>query len=123
MPFKFFRAVGNILSMQIDSEINEDTFHGICKEIEQAAATFGKVRLLLELKHYPTLNSAEDLYDDLRFVKLYANCIDKVAIVCDKAWKRTWVGLFSVFSGVVMDFFDISEKDELSSWIQSDKKA
>ena len=44
----------------------------------------------------------------------------KVAILCDKSWKRTRVGLFSAFSGVVIDFFDISEKNELSNWIQSE---
>jgi len=106
--------------MQISSEINDDKFRAICSEIEQAAATLGKIRLLLEFKHYPSLNSAEDLYDDLRFVKLCANRIDKVAIVCDKSWKRIWVSLFSAFSGVEMDFFDISEKDDLSRWIQSE---
>ena len=120
MPFKYFNVVGNVLFMEIDSEINKDKLNGICNEIEQAAATLGKVRLLLELKHYPSLNSAEDLYDDLRFVKLYANCIDKVAIVCDKTWKRTWVGLFSAFSGVEIGFFDKSEKEELSNWIQKE---
>ena len=120
MPFQYFTVASKVLSLQISSEINDNKFRGICSDIEQAAATLGKVRLLLEFRHYPSLNSAEDLYDDLRFVKLYANCIDKVAILCDKSWKRTWVGLFSAFSGVEIDFFDISEKDELSNWIQTE---
>lgn len=120
MLFQYFKIAGNILFMQISSEITDDKFRIVCREIEQATATLGKVRLVLEFKHYRSLNSAEDLYDDLRFVKLYANCIDKVAIVCDKSWKRTWVGLFSAFSGVEIDFFDISGKNELTSWIQAE---
>ena len=120
MPFQYFTVAGNILVMQISSEITDDKFRIICREIEQATTALGKVRLVLEFKHYPSLNSAEDLYDDLRFVKLYAKCIEKVAIVYDKSWKRTWVGLFSAFSGVEMDFFDISEKNELTGWIHAE---
>jgi hypothetical protein len=120
MRSKYFKVKGNILSVEISSEISDDKFHAICNEIEQLTAAIGKVRLVLIMKHYLSFNSAEDLYYDLRFVKLYANCIDKVAVVCDKTWKQTWLGLFSLFSGVKMEFFNISEINDASNWIQTD---
>ena len=78
MKLQYFKAKDNILSMKISSEITGNKFRAICSEIEQASATLGKVRLVLVFKHYPSLNSAEDLYNDFRFVKLYANCIDNI---------------------------------------------
>ena len=110
---------GNILSIRIDSAVSDERFQAISSEIESLASTAGRVRLVLVIKHYASLLSAEDLLDDLRFVKLYADRIDKVAVVSDKSWKRTWVGLFSLFSGVAMAFFDLSESDLASSWIQN----
>ncbi|MFC1816088.1 STAS/SEC14 domain-containing protein [Thermodesulfobacteriota bacterium] len=120
MRLKYVKVTGNILSIQINSEVSKDKFNAICNEIEKAAAALGKIRLVLVIKHYPSFNSAEDLFEDLGFVKLYSNCIDKVAVVCDITWKQTWLGLFSLFSGVKMEFFDISEINETSNWIQTD---
>ena len=91
--------------MQIDAEIDADRFAGICSDLSKAAADFGNVKLVIVMKHYRSFNSAEDLYEDLRFVKLYADVIDKAAIVCDKKWKRTWMALFGLFSGVNIRFF------------------
>ena len=119
MRSKYFKEMGNILSVEISSEISDEKFHAICNEIDQLTAARGKVRLVLIMKHYLSFNSAEDLYYDLRFVKLYANCIDKVAVICDKKWKQTWLGLFSLFSGVKMEFFDITEINDAFNWIQT----
>ena len=113
------KSSGNFLSIEIDSEITDEKLQAIAREIHQTANTFGKVRLILFIKHYPSLNNAEELYDNLRFVKLYAEQIDKVAVIADRASKRTWVSLFSLFSGVRMEFFASHERQEASSWIQS----
>ena len=94
MPSKLFKEMGNMLSVEISSEISDEKFHAICNEIEQVTADMEKAQLALIMKHYLSFNSAEDLYHDLQFVKLYANRIDKVAVVCDKTWKQTWLGLF-----------------------------
>jgi hypothetical protein len=119
MQSEVFKVTGNVLSMHINSEIDESKFRAICKEIEQAAAVSGKVRLVLVMRHYPSFNSAEDLYEDLRFIKLNAHRIEKAAILCDKTWKRTWIGIFGLFSGVKIGFFDISEVDAAAKWIQA----
>ena len=120
MAPKYFGIEGDVLSLQIDSEIDANRFSGICSELSQAAANSGKVKLVIVMKHYPSFNSADDLYEDLRFVKLYADVIDKVAIVCDKKWKQTWVALFGLFSGINFEFFDMSETSAALNWIRTD---
>jgi hypothetical protein len=87
--------------------------------MDQAVAAMGTVRLVLVMRHYASFNSAEDFYDDLRFLRLYDQAIDKVAIVCDRFWKDTWVGIFSLFSGIRMAFFELTQVDEVTRWIQS----
>jgi SpoIIAA-like len=114
------KRTGNILSIRIDSSLSDNGFRAISTEIDQLAAAAGKIRLVLVIKHYASLLSAEDLLDDMRFVRLYSDRIDKVAVVSDTSWKRTWVGLFSLFSGVKMEFFDMAQYERASNWIQTD---
>jgi hypothetical protein len=118
MQLSEFTITGNLLTLEIRSEIREARFKAICRDMDLAVAARGRVRLVIVVRHYPSFNSAEDLYDDLRFLRLYEHAIDKVAIVSDRFWKDTWVGIFSLFSGIRMDFFEMTQVKEVTRWIQ-----
>ncbi len=118
MRLSRFTIAGNLLTLEIHSDIRKKRFEAICKDMEKAIAAMGRVRLVLVMRHYPSFNSAEDFYDDLRFLRLYDHAIEKVAVVCDRFWKDTWVGIFSLFSGIPMEFFELTQLDEVSRWIQ-----
>jgi hypothetical protein len=120
MQLSELTRVGNMLTLDVRSEIRATRFKAICRDMDQAVAALGRVRLVLVMHHYPSLNSAEDFYDDLRFLRLYDHAIDKVAVVCDRFWKDTWVGIFSLFSGIRMDFFEMTQVNEVTRWIQSE---
>lgn len=120
MQLTQFKAAGNVLTLDIRSEIRKDRFEAICRDMDRAVAALQKVRLVLVMRHYPSLNSAEDFYDDLRFLRLYDDAIDKVAVVCDRFWKDTWVGIFGLFSGIRMAFFEMSQVDAVTRWIQGE---
>ena len=119
MQLSQFKASGNILTMEIRSEIDEGRFRSICRDMDTAAAALGRLRLVLVMRHYPSFNSAEDFFDDLRFLRLYSHAIEKVAVVCDRFWKDTWVGIFSLFSGIAMNCFELNQVDEVTRWIQN----
>jgi hypothetical protein len=120
MKLSEFTIAGNLLTLEVRSEIRQTRFKAICADIDQAVAALGRIRLVLVMRHYPSFNSAEDFYDDLRFLRLYDHAIDKVAVVCDRFWKDTWVGIFSLFSGIRMEFFELTQVNEVIRWIQSD---
>lgn len=119
MQLSEFTATGNLLTLEVRSEIRPARFKAICKDMDRAVAALGTVRLVLVMRHYPSFNSAEDFYYDLRFLRLYDHAIDKVAVVCDRFWKDTWVGIFSLFSGIRMDFFEMAQVKEVIQWSQS----
>ena len=120
MLHKHFDVKGNTLSMEVRSEIDETKFKAICDELDQAVAAMGKIRMVIVVRQYPSFNSAEDLYNDLRFLRLYDKALEQVVIVSDRPWDQTWVGLFSLFSGIKMAFFDISQIEEASDWVQKE---
>lgn len=117
MQLSQFNVTGNVLSLEVRSEIRPARFKAICRDMDQAVAVLGRVRLVLVMRHYPSLNSAEDFYDNLRFLRLYDHAIDKVAIIGDRSWKETWVGIFSLFSGITMAFFELSQADSAAQWL------
>ena len=119
MQYSEFTVNGNLLTLEVRSEITAARLAAICREMDAAVAALGRVRLVLVMRHYASFNSAEDFYDDLRFLRLYDHAIDKVAVVCDRRWKDTWVGIFSLFSGMRMDVFDMSQVDAVARWIRS----
>lgn len=118
MQFSEFTVTGNLLTLDVKSEISKKRFNAICIDMDRAIAAFGRVRLVLVMRHYPSFNSAEDFFEDLRFLRLYDHAIDNVAVVCDRRWKDSWVGIFSLFSGIRMDFFELTQVNQLSQWIQ-----
>jgi hypothetical protein len=120
MRFSEFTVTGNLMTLDVRSEITKRRFEAICSDMNRAVAAFGRVRLVLVMRYYPSFNSAEDFYDDLRFLRLYDHAIDKVAVVCDRSWKDSWVGIFSLFSGIRMVFFETSQVNQLTRWIQGE---
>ena len=66
---------------------------------------------------YPSFNSAESLYEDLRFAKIHANAIDRIAVVGEGTWQETWVALFGLFGGLNMAFFKRSEGEQAKNWL------
>lgn len=113
-----FKAAGNILTLEVREAMSQRRFRAVCTDMDRAVAALGRVRLVLVMRHYPSLNSAEDFYDDLRFLKLYADAVEKAAVVCDRFWKDTWVGIFGLFSGVRMACFEMNDVDAVTRWIQ-----
>lgn len=119
MQLSEFKAAGNILTLEVRSQIRKERFNAICRDLDNAVAVHGKLRLVLVMRHYPSFNSAEAFYDDLRFLRLYDHAIERVAVACDRFWKDTWVGIFSLFSGIRMTFFEMTQVADLTRWIQS----
>jgi hypothetical protein len=40
--------------------------------------------------------------------------------VCDRFWKDSLAGIFSLFSGIRMAFFEMTRVDEVTRWMQGE---
>lgn len=113
------KSSGNILGFRISGTITKKQFKEINGILEQAIARHGSIRLFVVMEHYPSLNSAESLYDDLRFAKLHSDHIEKMAVVGDRVWKSTWVGIFGLFSQIQTQYFDRSQAEAAWQWVRA----
>ena len=107
----------DLLVLRINFGLSDGEQEEIGQLLEQRVKDRGGIRLLLILGDYPSVDFAESLYEDLKFVKLAQDKIDRLAVVGDSAWQETWIGLFSLFGGVEAAYFENSDLDDAVQWL------
>ena len=112
---------GNVLAIKITGEITEKEHEKLDRLILESIAEWQSIRVFIVIKHYPAFNSAEALYEDLRMVKKHSERIDRLAVVGDRVWKRTWVALFGLFSRIESDYFEMDQIDAAYQWITQNR--
>ena len=112
--------LANCVAVHVRKEISNREVAEIERTLEDRIRQHGKIRLLVVMESYPTLNSAESIYDDLRFAKKYAPHIERMAVLGDQAWKKHWIALFGLFGGIRSEYFERPDFKCAITWIQSD---
>lgn len=110
---------GNIVTVRIfDRMIDRETMQ-MSRLLEKSIAESknGKIRLIISIESHGAVRSPESLYESLHFARLHADNIDRMAIIGTKAWERTFVGLFGLFGGIQMEYFDRSEIAKALQWL------
>lgn len=108
-----------VLALRITEEMSDRDTGRIVRIIRNHASRHGKARLLLLMEHYTAFNSAEALYEDLRFARRCGDLIASMAVVGDRPWKSTWVALFGLFGAIDAAYFDQTEIQEARQWLTS----
>lgn len=107
----------NILAFKIIGGVTKRQQKEICRVLESQIAKSGKVRLYLEIESRKTLD-AESLLYDLNFAFIYADKIERMAIVGSRLWEETCAALFGLFARIRTEFFDRSETAAAMRWLQ-----
>lgn len=109
----------DILAYRITGEITEKEAKTIGADIDRKAKEHGgPIGLLLAVDTYPSLNSDEDLYTDLRFVRGREDAIRRMAVLGRGAYRNTWVALFGLFSRVETAYFQRNQVQAAVTWLQ-----
>lgn len=84
--------------------------------VQQAIAEMGSVRLLLAVE---SLGKADSLYEGLHFARLHSDHIERIALVGNRSVEKTYAGLFGLFGGIEVEYFDRSRLNEALHWLES----
>jgi hypothetical protein len=112
-----------ILALHITGEISDRETDRLVRIIRKHASHRQKARMFLLMDHYRSFNSAESLYEDLRFTRRCDDLIQCMAIVGDPSWKDTWVALYGLFSGIETAYFERAEAQVALQWLQKPQPA
>jgi hypothetical protein len=109
----------NCVAIHVRKEISSREMADIDRTLEERIQRYGKIRLFVIMETYPTFNSAESIYEDLRFAKKYSKHIERMAVLGDQAWKKHWIAMFGLFGGITSEYFVRSDFKSAIRWIQS----
>ena len=111
--------VGNLVAVRmLDRMIDRRTRELSRMLAASISAAGGPVRLLLTVDGLSPSRSPENLFENLHFVRLHAENIERLAIVGNRGWERTSIGLFGLFGGIETAYFDRSQGADAVRWLQ-----
>lgn len=110
---------GALVGLRIREEITERENQSLVDLIRERERQFGPVRLLVIYEAEKGLMGAEGLYENLRFAKLVSEKLSKMAVIGDRDWKNTWVGLFGLFGGIQTAYYDRAQLEAALDWLKS----
>lgn len=107
-----------ILKLQLSELMSKSDRQQLSESIERAAAASGRIRMLIELQE-PRANDPGALLEDLSFIKVYADRMERIAIVGTQTWENTWVAIARLFARVEVRYFDHQHLREARQWLNS----
>ena len=113
------QKIGNIVTVKLFDRMIDRQTRALSRMLQQTIAEAGgKVRLLLSIDTQLPARSPENLFENLHFVRMNADHIERMCIVGSKAWESTYIGLFGLFSGIDMAYCDRSHMVEAIRGLQ-----
>ena len=116
------QKIGNIVTVKLFDRMIDRQTRALSRMLQQTIAEAGgKIRLLLSIDTQLPARSPENLFENLHFVRIHADHIERLCIVGNKGWESTYIGLFGLFSGIDMAYFDRSQTIEAILWLQGNE--
>ena len=110
---------GDIVTVKLFDRMIDRQTKALSRMLQETiAAAGGRVRLLLSIDTQLPARSPETLFENLHFLRIHAEHIERMCIVGNKGWERTYIGLFCLFGGIETAYFDRSQTVEAICWLQ-----
>lgn len=109
-------ATGNCLGFKIGHSVTGEDMREMAVIMSEAIKTWGKIRLVIEIEGFRHMDP-EVLLGKLRFAVEHAGDIEKVAVLSDRVWIKSWVKLGGLVSHTEVEHFDRSEIEAAWKWI------
>jgi hypothetical protein len=111
---------GSVLAFKIGDNITGEDVHDMGKIMSAAIAASGKIRLLMEIEGFRHMEP-DALLEKLKFAMDHARDIERMAVVSDRIWIKSWVkvgGLLTVLTHTEVEHFNRSEMEAAWEWVR-----
>ena len=106
---------GKVVEIHIDETLTADDYDQFIPLTEQLIQKFGKISLVIVLKHFGGWD-ASALWDDLKFDYKHFSDVQRIAVVGEGAWDRILTALSRPFTAGEVKFFSESEIQAARQW-------
>ncbi|MDY0041911.1 MAG: STAS/SEC14 domain-containing protein [Desulforhabdus sp.] len=108
--------VKEIFTVRVKQLMSREERNRLMEAVENEIAKSGQIRILVELDE-PRANDPGALLDDLNWMKIHSENIERAAIVGDRTWEETWIAIARLFGAIQMKYFDRQLMEEAHRWL------
>ena len=109
---------GKLLGFRIGDGITGEDVRQIGAIMAEEIAASGEIRLLVEIEGFRHMEP-EALLENLKFVKDHAGDIERLAVVSDRVWIKSWVEVGGLLTHAETKHFYRSEVEAAWKWLES----
>jgi hypothetical protein len=113
-------SAGNILGFKIGEDITAEDVHDMDKIMADAIATSGRIRLLIEIEGFRHMDT-EALLEKMKFARDHVQHIEKMAVVSDRVWIKSWLKIGGLFTHKEAEHFIRAEMESAWEWLRQPK--
>ena len=108
---------GKVLGFKISDKITGEDVHRMGAIMAEAIAASGKIRLLIEIEGFRHMEP-EALLEKLKFAKDHAGNIERMAVLSDRVWIKSWLKVGGLLTHTEVEHFDRSEMEAAWEWVR-----
>lgn len=108
---------GRSLGFKISEETTDADVRKIGSIMAEQIAGSAKIRLLLEIEGFRHMEP-EDLLEKLKFAGDHVEEIERMAVLSDRVWIKSWVKLGGLPMSAMVEHFDRSEIQAAWEWLE-----
>ncbi len=108
---------GKLLGFKISDGVTGEDVRRIGAITAQEIAASGKIRLLVEIEGFRHMEP-EALLEKLKFVTDHAKDIERIAVLSDRVWIKSWVKVGGLPTYTEVEHFDRSEIEAAWKWLE-----
>ena len=111
---------GKIVTIQATDKLTKQDYEQFVPQVEQSIKTFGKIRMVFEMKDFHGWEAAA-LWQDLKFDIKHFRHIERLAMVGEKRWEKGMSVFCKPFTSAKIRYFDTADTDEAYAWIREEQ--
>jgi hypothetical protein len=108
---------GTVLEFKISDKIMGEDLHRMGAIMAEAIAASGKIRLLIEIEGFRHMEP-NALLEKLKFAKDHAENIERMAVLSDRVWIKSWLKVGGLRTHTEVEHFDRSEMEAAWEWVR-----
>lgn len=109
---------GKLLGFKISDGVTVEDVQKISRILADAIAEWGKIRILIDIEGFRHME-IEALVEKLKFARDHARDIERMAVLSDRVWIKSWVKVGGLLAHAETKHFDRSEIEAAWKWLES----
>ncbi len=114
--FKQLGSSGNVLGFSIGEDVTVEDIRDISMIMSETIGAYGKIRLLIEIEGFRHMEP-DALLEKLRFAGDHAREIERLAVISNRVWIKSWVKIGGLLTYKEVEHFYRSEMEAAWKWI------